>query len=100
VLVVIARVQTLPDKGDELAALLAPLAAASRGDDGCRSYAFYRDVEDATKFCSVEEWDSRAQLDAHMGQAHTQGLLAALPTLVAAAPTIHAHEVSDTQQLA
>jgi quinol monooxygenase YgiN len=100
VIVVIARVKALADKADELAGLLAPLAAASRGDAGCQSYAFYRDVEDPTLFCSVETWDSRADLDAHMTQAHTAELLSRLPGLVAGAPTIHAHEVASTDQVA
>ena len=100
VLVVIARVQALAEKADELAELLAPLAAASRAEEGCQSYAFYRDVEDPTLFCSVETWDSRAQLDAHMGQPHTAEVLGRLPGLVAAPPTIHAHDVSATTQVA
>ncbi len=99
-LVVIARVQALPEKADELAALLAPLAAASRAEQGCQSYAFYRDVEDPTLFCSVETWDARADVDAHMGAEHTQELLARMPGLVAGAPTIHGHEISTTDQLA
>jgi quinol monooxygenase YgiN len=100
VIVVIARVKALADKADQLAGLLAPLAAASRQDKGCQSYAFFRDVEDPTLFCSVETWDSRADLDAHMGQAHTADLLSRLPGLVAGAPTIHAHEVASTDQVA
>lgn len=55
---------------------------------------------DATLFCSVETWDSRADLDAHMGQPHTAELLSRLPSTVAAAPTSHAHEVSSTDQVA
>ena len=98
-LVVIARVQARADQADELAGLLAPLAVASRQDPGCRSYEFYRDVEDATLFCSVETWDSRADLDAHMGAPHTAALLSQLPGLVAGLPTIHAHEVSSTDQV-
>ena len=99
-LVVIARVKALPEKADELAGLLAPLAAASRGEKGCRSYEFYRDVEDPTLFCSVETWYSRADVDAHMGQPHTTDALGRLPGMVAGAPTIHAHEVSQTSQIA
>ena len=98
-LVVIARVKALPEKADELAGLLAPLAAASRGEQGCRSYEFNRDIEDPTLFCSVETWDSRADLDAHMGQSHTTDALGRLPGMVAGAPTIHAHEVSATTQV-
>ena len=99
-LVVIARVRAQADKADELARLLAPLAVASRQESGCQSYAFYRDVEDPTLFCSVETWDSRADLDAHMGAPHTADLLSRLPALVASAPSIYAHEIASTDQIA
>lgn len=99
-LVVIARVNAQPDKSDALAELLAPLAAASRADSGCLSYAFYRDLEDPSSFCSVETWTTRAELDAHLTAPHTAALLEQLPALVAAAPTITAHDVASTVQVA
>lgn len=98
--VVIARARAQADKADELARVVAALAVASRQEPGCQSYAFYRDVEDPTLFCSVETWDSRADLDAHMGAPHVAEALGKLPDLVAAAPTIHAHEVASTDQVA
>ena len=99
-LVVIANFQAQADKADELARLVGPLAVASRQDAGCQSYAFYRDVEDPTLFCAVETWDSRADLDAHLGAPHTADLLSRLPALVASAPIIHAHEIASTDQIA
>lgn len=99
-IVVVARAQSRPETADRMAELLAPLAATSRQDQGCLSYAFYRDVEDATLFVSVETWEDRASLDAHMGAAHTEEALGALADLVAAAPSITAHEVAATERLA
>ncbi|GAB2922828.1 putative quinol monooxygenase [Rhodococcus aerolatus] len=93
-IVVIAEATTKPEKADEVAGLLATTAASSRGDEGCLSYSFLRDVEDPTRFCSIETWESKAHLDAHMGQAHTQQLLGALPDMVTAPPVITVHEVS------
>ncbi len=96
-IIVIAEAQATPEAADELAGLLASTAASSRGDQGCLDYRFHRDVEDATRFASIERWESKADLDAHMGAAHTQALLGALPGKVAAAPVITVHQVSDSQ---
>lgn len=93
-IVVIAEATTKPESADEVAGLLATTARTSRGDAGCLSYSFLRDVEDGTRFSSIETWESRADLDAHMAQPHTQELLGALPDLVAAPPVITVHEVS------
>jgi len=95
--IVIAEAQATVEAADELAVLLARTAAASRGDTGCQDYRFYRDTEDPTRFASVERWDSKADLDAHMAAAHTQALLGALPGKVAGAPVITVHEVSDSR---
>lgn len=99
-LIVIARVQARPDQAEALADLLGALPAASRRDPGCTSYAVSRDLEDDTRFSTLETWDSRADLDAHLSAPHTAELLSRLPGLVAAPPTIHAHEVSSTDQVA
>ena len=95
-IVVIAEATIKPESADEVAGMLARTAAASRQDQGCLSYSFLRDVEDGNRFCSIETWESRADLDAHMGQEHTQALLGSLPDLVTAAPVITVHEVSSS----
>ncbi len=93
-IIVIAEAQALPEHADALAPILAKAAQASRADEGCIGYHFYRDTEDGTRFCSVEQWESKAHLDAHMAGPNVQGLLGALPGKVAADPVITVHEVS------
>lgn len=93
-IIVIAEAHATPEAADELAALLATTAAASRGDAGCLDYRFARDTEDATAFYSIESWESKADLDGHMGQSHTQTLLGFLEGKVTAAPIITVHDVS------
>lgn len=93
-IIVLAEARALPEHADALAQLLAKAAQASRSDDGCIDYRFYRDTEDPTKFSSVEKWESRAHLDAHMASANVQELLKALPGKVAAEPVITVHEVA------
>lgn len=93
-IIVLAEAQALPEQADAMAPLLARAAAASRLDEGCIDYHFWRDTEDGTKFTSVEKWESKAHLDAHMASPNVQELLAALPGKVAAEPVITVHEVS------
>lgn len=95
-IIVIAEAHATPEAADDLATQLAATAAASRGDAGCRDYRFTRDTEDPTAFYSIESWDSKADLDAHMGQPHTQQLLGSLEGKLTAAPTITVHDVSGT----
>lgn len=95
-IIVIAEAQALPEHAEDMQSLLAATAQTSRGDDGCIDYHFYRDIEDANRFVSVEQWQSRAHLDSHMGTAHVQQLLGELPGKVAAAPVITVHEVSQS----
>jgi quinol monooxygenase YgiN len=96
VIIVIAEAHFTAEAADGVVALLASTAAASRGDAGCIDYRFTRDVEDPTLFFSVEKWESKADLDAHMAAPHTQALLGSLEGKVAAAPVITVHEVSSS----
>lgn len=95
-LLVVATVPGKPDKRQELTELLQGLAASSRGDAGCASYAFYTDVEDPDAFVSVETWDEQSSLDAHMQQPHVTAALGRLGDLLAGAPTITVHEIASS----
>ena len=92
-LIVLATLPGKPESRDELAALLAQVAATSRGDAGCRSYSFLCDVEDPTRFVSIETWDDRASLDAHMKAPHMAEAGPRLMGLLAGAPDIQVHEL-------
>lgn len=75
-LVVIATLTGKSDKREELAAALSTAAAASRGDAGCLSYGFHRDLENPDTYVSVEVWEDQACLDAHFTTPHIADLFA------------------------
>ncbi len=93
-ILVIARAQARPDQRDTLVGLLVAAARRARTEPGNTSYAFSTDLEDPNSFVSVETWDSREDLDRHMATPELGELLAALPPLVTAEPTITVHEVA------
>lgn len=95
-IIVLARAQAKSEHADALADVVARTAQASRPDDGCLDYHFYRDVEDGTRFISVEQWESKAHLDAHMNNPAVQELFRVLPDMVSGPPEITVHEVSSS----
>lgn len=97
--IVIAKATCRPDAQEGMRAVLTTLAIASRAEEGCLSYAFYSDVEDDTRFTSVEEWESAEAATAHMGTEHVAAAFAALPDLVAGPPEITIHVVASSAPL-
>lgn len=65
-----ATVVAHPDHADELAAVMAPMAAASRADSGCIHFSVGRDIEDPTVFRTLELWDSIEDENAHRQTPH------------------------------
>jgi quinol monooxygenase YgiN len=97
--IVIARFRPRPDRFDEFLALLRDVQAASREDDGCLNYGYYREVADDMAFVAVEEWADAAALESHLRQPHIARLIAALPEHAAEPPQIVAHTVSESGPL-
>lgn len=97
--VVTARVVSKPETRDQTRAALVDLETPTRAEDGCQDYTWYVSATEPDVFVTLERWDSRAQLDAHMLTPHVQALLAAAGDLVAATPVITVHEVSSTSQV-
>lgn len=97
--IVIAKASCRPDAREGMVEVLTTLATASRGDEGCLSYAFYSDIEDETRFTSVEEWDSAEAATAHMAMPHVAAAFAALPDLLAGPPEITIHVVASSAPL-
>jgi quinol monooxygenase YgiN len=92
-LVVVAVLPGKPEHREELGELLAQAAAASRGDAGCVSYAFHRDLEDPDRYVSVEVWEDQASLDAHFVAPHLAQLFGALGDKLAGPPDITTYAV-------
>ncbi len=98
-ILVLAHASGLPEHRDELAEQLTKAAVASRNDPGCLAYSFQSDLEDANSFTSIEHWDNREDLDAHLATAHVAELIAFLTGKVAGPPVITAYEVSSSTVL-
>ena len=97
--IVIARFHPRPDRLDEFLAVLRDVQAASRGDDGCLNYGYYREVADDMSFIAVEEWRDMPALEAHLRTPHVARLIAALPEHSAQRPELKTHVVAETVPL-
>lgn len=96
---VIARFRPQPEGLDELLALLEEVQAASRADDGCLNYGYYRNITDDAGFVAVEEWRDMAALESHLRTPHVARLIAALPEHAAEPPEIAAHVIERSAPL-
>jgi quinol monooxygenase YgiN len=96
---VIARFRPRPDRLDEFLGLLRDVQEASRADDGCVNYGYYRDIAEDMSFVAVEEWRDMAALEAHLRTDHAARLIAGLPDHAAAPPEIRVHVIADTVPL-
>ncbi|HBL10180.1 MAG TPA: antibiotic biosynthesis monooxygenase [Cyanobacteria bacterium UBA11162] len=89
---VVARIVALPEKVEELKAVLSGLIEPTRVEDGCIQYELYQNQADPTDFTFVEEWASSAALDAHLQSTHIQEAIQQLEGLVGAAPDIRRYD--------
>jgi quinol monooxygenase YgiN len=96
---VIAKFRPKPDRMEELLALLEEVQAASREDDGCEHYGYYREIADDLRFVAVEEWRDAHALEAHLATPHVAKLIAALPEHAAEPPSIVAHTIERSGRL-
>jgi quinol monooxygenase YgiN len=93
VLVILSSATAAPGRRDDLVTAAREMAAATRADAGCVSYAFATDVEDPDRVLGIEVWADRAALDAHMDHDHTRAFLAVAPGLVAGEPVMTFYDV-------
>jgi len=90
---VVATITALPDKAEELKAVLLGLITPTRAEAGCISYQLFQNNADAADFVFVEEWTSDAAIDAHMTTTHLQDTLARTQGLLARAPDIRRYSI-------
>lgn len=57
------------------------MAAATREEDGCLAYAFYRDIENPRRFRVFEEWRDAGALARHFEAPHMATFRAVLAGL-------------------
>lgn len=69
-LTVVARVRALPGREQEVKAALLALVAPTRAERGCLNYDLHQSDEDPSLFLFHENWETRADLDAHLEAPH------------------------------
>ena len=64
----------LPEKQLEVTQTLLSMIEPTEKEAGCLSYAVFCDIEDKNRFCLMEEWKTRENLDHHI-TSHCFGAL-------------------------
>ena len=85
---VVAEITAKPGKEAELRRGLMGLIEPTRKENGCVQYDLHVSTDDPARFVFYENWSSRAALDAHLGSAHIQAMLAVADELLAEPPRI------------
>jgi quinol monooxygenase YgiN len=94
---VVAVLKAKPGSEKVVGSALAGLAASSRTDTGCIAYdVFVTEAEPGT-FVTIEQWESQADLDAHMASPHLAETFAEAGSLLADTPSIYTLRRLDTQ---
>lgn len=79
----VAIITAKPEAAAEVEGLLTSLAAETHAEDGCLHYSLHRGAEPGV-FVTIEKWDSKDSLDAHLASAHlAKAIGAATPLLTA-----------------
>lgn len=80
---VVAHFTAKPGAAGALRELLSGFVAPTRQENGCLQYDLCLDADHPDKFTFVEEWETRADLDAHSRSAHITAGRQKLPDLIA-----------------
>ena len=95
----VLKIRPLPDKLDQVKDSLSSFAARAESLPGCMHAGFYADVRHKDEFVFVEEWASRAALDAHLG-SESYRQLRGIASDSADPPEISIHQISQTTDAA
>lgn len=92
---VVALFTALPDKIDEAKQVMTGLVAPTRQEAGCITYDLLQSTTNPAHFSFVEEWQSEADLEAHLKTPHVTAALEKIPELTTGAPDIRRyHQVA------
>src|SRR5690348_14155536 len=74
---IVVHYQAMAGKGDEVAALLARHAAATRAEPGNLDFVALRLTEDPDAFVLYERYENQAAFQAHTASRHYEGIAVA-----------------------
>jgi quinol monooxygenase YgiN len=81
-LTVIAYMRAAPGKRDELRQALEALIKPTSKEKGYINYDLHQSLEDPDMFLFYENWESGADLDAHLSAPHLKEFAARIPELL------------------
>jgi quinol monooxygenase YgiN len=70
-----------PECLEKAAELYREMVAETQKEDGCIQYDLFIDENDETAWVLLEQWESRAHLDAHIATGHFKRLIPQLGEL-------------------
>ena len=82
-LTVVARIKAKPGREEEVKAVLLANVAPTRAERGCIDYDLHQSHDEPGLVLFYENWESRADLDAHSQSPHIQALRARAGDLLA-----------------
>jgi quinol monooxygenase YgiN len=85
---VVARIHTQAGKEQEMKKVLLSFIAPTRQEAGCISYDLHTNAEEPATFLFLENWASKAALEAHLQSPHMVKGFAEITKLSAGAPEI------------
>ncbi len=86
----------LADKKLELSQTLLSLIEPVEREIGCKSYAVLCDIHDRNRFCLIEEWETREDMERHI-KSHRFGVLLGTKPLLRKSLNIKIYAVSHLQ---
>jgi len=89
------RMSVPPEKLKEVLQTFKAILVRIRRERGCISCNCYLDVEAENNICLIEEWQGRADLDAHL-KSTDFGVLAGAMKLFVEKPDLRFHTVTST----
>jgi quinol monooxygenase YgiN len=96
--VVIADMFGIAGRRSELVDALAGAGRSARGEEGCRRYTVSASIADPDHYVVVEEWRSRAALEAHYASPSFERFQSVLYGLLARPSEVTIHSVAETRR--
>jgi len=87
----------LAEKKLELSQTLLSLIKPVERETGCKSYAVFCDIHGGNRFCLIEEWETREDMERHIN-SHRFGVLLGTKILLRKPLNLTMHAIGDLIQ--
>jgi quinol monooxygenase YgiN len=95
-IVFIITMNVIPEKHLEMKQTLLSMIEPTAKEAGCLSCGVFCDIEDKNRFCLLEEWKTRKDMDHHIA-SHRFGVLLGTKALLREPLEIRIHTISHSE---